>query len=88
MSEKKILKRDVKAVWARVKRLRADHAKNYAPERIEAAADQLDQTAQKLRTLAKQLSALSAMPPDARPVRKEKRAVKPTTSEDKVAGAD
>lgn len=78
MSEKKTLKREVKAVWDRVKRLRADRAKNYAPEDIAAAAEQLELSATRLRALAEQLSALKAMPPEARPKKspKLKRAAK------------
>lgn len=63
MSEKKETKREVKAVWDRVKRLRAERAKVYAPAEIEASADQLIRSAEQLRDLAKQLSALNAMPP-------------------------
>lgn len=73
MSEKKALKREVKAVWDRVKRLRAEYGKSRAPEEIEASADQLDRGVQQLRALAKQLSALNAMPPDARPAQKGKK---------------
>ena len=85
MSEKKALKRDVKAVWDRVKRLRTDRAKDYAPEEIESSAEQLDLSAQQLRERAKQLSARNAMPPGARqekPLRKKgKRATKASAKE-------
>jgi hypothetical protein len=67
MSEKKIIKRSVKAVWKKVDRLRADRAKLYGPSDIAASADLLVLHAGALRDLAKQLSSLNAMPPDAVP---------------------
>lgn len=76
MSEKKALKRDVKAVWDRVKRLRADRGKSYAPADIEAAAEKLEAGALQLRELGKKLSALNAMPPEARPAKPPKAAKK------------
>jgi hypothetical protein len=63
MSEKKEAKREVKGVWDRVKRLRAERAKIYAPAEIEASASELSRSAERLRELARQLSALNAMPP-------------------------
>ena len=67
MTDKKTLKRSVKAVWEKVKAARADRAKLYSPADVATSADQLVQLADELRDLAKQLSALSAMPPDAIP---------------------
>ncbi len=67
MTEKKILKKSTKAVWQRLKALRADRAKLYSPSEINASADQLNQLADELRDLARKLSALNAMPPDAIP---------------------
>lgn len=62
MSEKKTLKRAVKATWDSVKVLRQERGKLYTPEAIATSADQLAQRAEELKTLAAQLSALSAMP--------------------------
>lgn len=78
MTEKKILKRSVKAVWKKLEGLRADRAKLYGPNDIAASADLLVLHAEELRDLAKQLSALSAMPsaepdPNAKPKRARKR---------------
>lgn len=67
MTEKKTLKRSVKAVWEKVKAVRTDRAKLYGPSDIVASADQLVRHADELRDLAKQLSLLNAMPPDAMP---------------------
>lgn len=67
MSEKKILKRAVKAAWDRVKLLRAERGKLYASNDIMGSADSLGACANQLRELAKQLSSLSAMPPDVSP---------------------
>jgi len=67
MSEKKILKREVKAVWDAVKELRAERGKQYAPSDVLDAAERMAAQAQKLEQLAGQLSALNAMPPDAVP---------------------
>jgi hypothetical protein len=67
MTDKKTLKRSVKAVWEKVKAARADRAKLYSPTEIAISADQLVQLADELRDLAKQLSALNAMPPGAIP---------------------
>jgi len=77
MSEKKALKREVKAVWDRVKRLRTESGKRYGPDEVVTAAEQLELSATRLRALAEQLSALSAMPPDARP-KKPSKPKKPT----------
>ena len=65
--DKKTLKRSVKAVWEQLKAVGADRAKLYGPTDIAMSADQLVQLADELRDLAKQLSALNAMPPDAIP---------------------
>jgi len=67
MSEKKILKREVKAVWDAVKELRAERGKSYAPADVQDAAGQLAAHAEKLADLSGKLSALNAMPPDALP---------------------
>ena len=68
MSEKKTLKRSVKAVWDEIKGLRSERAKLYAPSDILASADTLTERANELRRLANQLSTLSAMPvADAKP---------------------
>ncbi len=65
MSEKKILKRSVKAVWDGVKQLRQERSKLYAPADIDGAADQLAKHAEVLRQLGRELSALNAMPASA-----------------------
>lgn len=67
MTDKKTLKRSVKVVWEKVKAARADRAKLYSPTDIAISADRLVELANELRDLAKQLSALNAMPPDAMP---------------------
>lgn len=72
MTDKKILKRSVKAVWEKVKAARADRAKLYSPADIAISADQLVELADELSDLAKQLSALNAMPPDAIPTASSK----------------
>ena len=80
MTEKKTLKRSVKAVWDHVKRLRAERAKLYAPADLETSADDLERRATQLRDLAKQLSVLNAMPPDAIPATPPKRKTKKPTA--------
>lgn len=67
MTNKKALKRSVKAVWDKVKAARAERAKLYGPTDIAISADQLVALGDELRGLATQLSALNAMPPDAIP---------------------
>jgi hypothetical protein len=74
MSQKKDLKRAVKAVWDEVKTLRSEHGKRYAPEEIEVAAAELGRHAKDLRLLSQRLSALSAMPPKAKPAKAKKKA--------------
>jgi hypothetical protein len=66
MSQKKDLKRAVKAAWDEVKTLRSERGKLYAPEEIEASAAELARHAKDLRLLSQRLSALSAMPPKAK----------------------
>ncbi len=78
MSEKKDLKRAVKAVWDEVKTLRSDSGKHYEPADIAASADELARHAKELRQLSQRLSALSAMPPGAKPAKTKK---KPSASE-------
>ena len=84
MTDKKTLKRSVKAVWEKVKAARAERAKLYSPADIAISADQLVQLADELRDLGQQLSALNAMPPDAIPAAKSKpkRSRKPKTKAD------
>lgn len=65
MSEKKDIKRAAQDVWGRVKALRAERAKSYAAADLEASGKELAALADELKRLAKQKSALSAMPPDA-----------------------
>lgn len=77
MSEKKTLKRAVKAVWDQVKLVRTERSKLYAAADVVESADQLAHQVEELRTLAKQLSALSAMPVGEPSGAKRKR--KPTT---------
>lgn len=75
MSDKKTIKRAVKAVWDDVKSLRSDRGKSYGAADISAAGDELAQHAEKLAALGKELSALSSMPhgdAEPRPVRKPK----------------
>ncbi|PZO48023.1 MAG: hypothetical protein DCF16_16905 [Alphaproteobacteria bacterium] len=74
MSEKKDLKRAAQDVWSRVKTLRSDRGKLYSPEDLEASAAELAQCATDLKLIAKQKSALSAMP--ATPAKKPKPAKK------------
>jgi len=75
MSEKKTLKRAVKATWDGVKLLRQERGKLYAPEEIASSADQLVQRAGELKDLAAQLSALSAMPAtEAAPAKRKRKA--------------
>jgi hypothetical protein len=66
MSQKKDLKRAVKAIWDEVKTLRSERGKLYAPEEIEGSAAELARYAKDLRLLSQRLSALSAMPPKAK----------------------
>lgn len=63
MSDKKTIKRSIRAVWDKVKQLRSERSKLYAPDDINASAEALAASASELRGLAKQLSSLSAMPP-------------------------
>ena len=63
MSEKKAIKRSVRAVWDEVKLLRAERAKLYGSEDLRAAAETLAGHAAKLLELANQASASSAMSP-------------------------
>jgi hypothetical protein len=76
MSEKKSLKRAVKAVWDQVKSVRAERAKLYSAADVTESADQLAHQVEELRALATQLSALNPMPPGepSRPKRKRKAA--------------
>jgi hypothetical protein len=74
MSQKKDLKRAVKAIWDEVKVLRSERAKRYAPEDVEEAAAELARYAKDLRLLSQRLSALSAMPPKAKSVKTKKKA--------------
>ena len=62
MSQKKELKRAVKALWDEVKTLRSERGKHYAPEDIETSAAELARYARDLRLLSQHMSALSAMP--------------------------
>jgi hypothetical protein len=73
MSQKKDLKRAVKTVWDEVKALRSDCGKLYAPEDIATSADELTRHAKELRQLSQRLSALSAMPPGAKPAKVKKK---------------
>jgi len=73
MAQKKDLKRAVKAVWDEVKALRSDCGKLYAPEDVAASADELARHAKELRQLSQRLSALSAMPPGAKPAKTKKK---------------
>ncbi len=74
MSQKKDLKRAVKAVWDEVKALRAERGKRYAPEEVEEAAAELARYAPALRLLSQRLSALSAMPQNVKSVKTKKKA--------------
>lgn len=79
MSEKKAVKQSIRAVWDKVKLLRSESSKLYAPADIDASADILESCAADLRDLAKQMSSLRAMPPVEPPTpaatRKQKRKV-------------
>lgn len=61
--DKKTIKRAVKAVWDDVKALRSERGKIYSAADIIAASDELARHSAKLKELASDLSALSAMPP-------------------------
>jgi hypothetical protein len=74
MSQKKDLKRAVKAVWDEVKTLRSERGKQYTPEEVEVAAAELGQHAKDLRLLSQRMSALSAMPPKAKTPKPKKKA--------------
>lgn len=63
MSEKKELKRAVKAIWDDVKTLRSERRELSTPIEIMLSADELERHAAALREAANQLSALSPMPP-------------------------
>ncbi len=63
MSEKKTLKRAVKAIWDDVKELRSERRALYTPADLLLSADELERHAGALREASNQLSALSAMPP-------------------------
>ena len=63
MSEKKAIKRSIRAVWDKVKLLRSERAKLYTPADINASAEVLAACAAELQDLAEQLSSLRAMPP-------------------------
>ena len=65
VSEKKVLKQATKAVWERVKALRAERAKLYSADEVAASAAALSKCTNELEQISSQLSALSAMPPDA-----------------------
>lgn len=84
MSDRKTIKRAVKAVWDDVKALRSDRAKSYGAADISAAGDELAHHAAKLAALGKEMSALSPMPPgdpESPPARKRKASKQPKTSE-------
>jgi hypothetical protein len=72
MSQKKDLKRAVKAIWDEVKALRSERGKLYTPEEVEASAAELARHAKDLRLLSQRLSALSAMPPKPKKAAKKK----------------
>jgi hypothetical protein len=63
MSDKKAIKRSIRAVWDKVKLLRFERSKLYAPGDINASAEVLAAAAAQLQDLAKQLSWLRAMAP-------------------------
>lgn len=63
MSDKKAIKRSIRAVWDKVKLLRSERSKLYTPADINASAEALASAAAELQDLAKQLSLLRAMPP-------------------------
>jgi hypothetical protein len=63
MSDKKALKRSIRAVWDKVKLLRSERSKLYTPADINASADVLAASAAELRDLSERLSSLRAMPP-------------------------
>ena len=82
MSDKKELKRLVKAVWAEVKKLRTERAKLYAPDEIATSAEQLGTHSAALLDLATRMSALSAMPPTPDKIARAKRRRERSTKED------
>ena len=74
MSEKKAIKRSVRAVWDEVKLLRAERAKLYGANDLTASAEALAGHAAKLLELASQTSASSAMPPaEATPAKRKRK---------------
>lgn len=62
MTDKKTIKRAVKAVWDDVKGLRSSRGKSYDAAGIGVVADELTAHAAKLKELASELSKLSPMP--------------------------
>jgi|CXWL01.1.fsa_nt_gi hypothetical protein len=80
MTDKKTIKRAVKAVWDEVKALRSERGKSYTAADITAASEELARHSTKLKELAGDLSALSAMPPgEPKTPRTKKRKVKKKT---------
>ena len=75
MSDKKTIKRAVKAIWDGVKLLRKERGDLQSPSDMVSSADRLAQFAQELRARAQELSALSAMPSE--PTHKAKTKRKP-----------
>lgn len=71
MSEKKELKRAAQAVWTQVKALRTERGKLYSADDLEASSVALAACASELKRIAKQKSALSAMPPAPKPAAKK-----------------
>ncbi|GIK50022.1 MAG: hypothetical protein KJZ75_01710 [Hyphomonadaceae bacterium] len=71
MSEKKDLKRAAQAVWTQVKALRAERGKLYSAADLEASSVALAACASELKHIARQKSALSAMPPAPKPAAKK-----------------
>lgn len=85
MTDKKTIRRAVRAVWDDVKALRSDKGKLYDAANIAAAADALLQHGEKLKALATEMSALSAMPAG-EPAAPKPKKLKPKKRADKVEG--
>lgn len=63
MTTKKELKKAIAAVWDGVKLVRSERRKLYGAEDVAQSAGELAKHAERLQSLSRELSALSAMPP-------------------------
>lgn len=63
MTTKKELKKAIAAVWDEVKLVRTERRKLYGAEEVAQSAGELAKHAERLQSLSRELSALTAMPP-------------------------